>query len=208
MNDDGSIIKEFEASHGTVTDMWKAHLRGEETSLNPLSMMEALVGAIQHSVVLAKGPEELTDFSKKLQAAIHSQMTTPGKGTRDLSGPSGLATPDFVKAVRSKLDSLLQNKTSPSTTPASAAVATAPLASSGPSVQDAYKIDEVKMKELFDSIDTDQSGTINFAVSHPCYSSTCFTTVLALTNLPLYLGLQGRTLLPIQSRHHDLFNLL
>jgi hypothetical protein len=23
VNDDGSIIKEFEASHGTVTDMWK-----------------------------------------------------------------------------------------------------------------------------------------------------------------------------------------
>ena len=28
VNDDGSIIKEFEASHGTVTDMWKAHLKG------------------------------------------------------------------------------------------------------------------------------------------------------------------------------------
>lgn len=28
---DGSIIKEFEASHGTVADMWHAHQRGEET---------------------------------------------------------------------------------------------------------------------------------------------------------------------------------
>jgi isocitrate dehydrogenase len=53
VNDDGSIIKEFEASHGTVTDMWFAHLRGEETSLNPLSMMEALIGAMQHSAALA-----------------------------------------------------------------------------------------------------------------------------------------------------------
>lgn len=52
VNDDGSIIKEFEASHGTVTDMWYAHLRGEETSLNPLSMMEALLGAMLHSSVL------------------------------------------------------------------------------------------------------------------------------------------------------------
>lgn len=51
----GSIIKEFEASHGTVTDMWNAHQRGEETSLNPLSMMEALIGAIYHSVHLNKG---------------------------------------------------------------------------------------------------------------------------------------------------------
>jgi hypothetical protein len=24
-------IKEFEASHGTVADLWHAHLRGEET---------------------------------------------------------------------------------------------------------------------------------------------------------------------------------
>ncbi len=30
---DQQIIKEFEASHGTVTDMWAAHQRGEETSL-------------------------------------------------------------------------------------------------------------------------------------------------------------------------------
>lgn len=27
---------EYEASHGTVTDLWLAHLRGEPTSLNPL----------------------------------------------------------------------------------------------------------------------------------------------------------------------------
>jgi isocitrate dehydrogenase len=46
VRDDGSIIKEYEASHGTVTDMYHAHLRGEETSLNCLSMMEALIGAM------------------------------------------------------------------------------------------------------------------------------------------------------------------
>ena len=30
-------------------DMWHAHLRGEETSLNPLGMVEALIGAMQHA---------------------------------------------------------------------------------------------------------------------------------------------------------------
>jgi isocitrate dehydrogenase len=30
-----------------------ARLRGEETSLNPLSMIEALIGAINHSVKLS-----------------------------------------------------------------------------------------------------------------------------------------------------------
>ena len=45
-NADGTLIKEFEASHGTVADMWEAHLRGEETSFNPLGMVEALIGAM------------------------------------------------------------------------------------------------------------------------------------------------------------------
>jgi hypothetical protein len=34
-------IKEFEASHGTVADLWHAHLRGEETSFNPLGTSRA-----------------------------------------------------------------------------------------------------------------------------------------------------------------------
>ena len=38
---DGAMIKEYEASHGTVADMWAAHQRGEETSMNPLGMAEA-----------------------------------------------------------------------------------------------------------------------------------------------------------------------
>ena len=32
---DGSLIKEFEASHGTVTDMWNAHLAGERDVAEP-----------------------------------------------------------------------------------------------------------------------------------------------------------------------------
>jgi isocitrate dehydrogenase len=49
---DGTLIKEFEASHGTVTDMWEAHLRGAETSINPLGLVEALIGAMRHSADL------------------------------------------------------------------------------------------------------------------------------------------------------------
>merc|ERR1719421_959410 len=33
-NEDGTLIKEFEASHGTVADLWADHLAGKETSLN------------------------------------------------------------------------------------------------------------------------------------------------------------------------------
>jgi len=104
VNTDGSIIKEFEASHGTVSDMWASHLKGEECSLNPLSMMEALIGAIRHSVVLNKGPKELDNFAKSLQKFIHEQMVTPGKASRDLSGPTGLTTEQFVVAVKKRID--------------------------------------------------------------------------------------------------------
>lgn len=101
---DGTIIKEFEASHGTVTDMWHDHLKGKETSLNPLSMMEALIGAIQHSVELRQGDKGLSVFASKLRRAIHQQMVKPGKATRDLSGPIGLTTEEFVAAVKVTLD--------------------------------------------------------------------------------------------------------
>lgn len=103
VNTDGSIIKEFEASHGTVSDMWHTHQAGGECSLNPLSMMEALIGAIRHSVKLRNGPQELDTFAVQLQTAIHEQMTTQGKASRDISGPSGLTTEQFVKAVAERL---------------------------------------------------------------------------------------------------------
>ena len=178
VNEDGSIIKEFEASHGTVTDMHNARLKGEETSLNPLSMMEALLGAMEHSAILA-GKEGKTDvdyinFVKKLQNAIHTQMTTPGKGTRDLSGPKGLTTegtsyftliysylllltlaysslfnfPGFVKAVRDRIDGKVKKAT---------AATDAPLV-----VKDPYEIDDKKMKALFKDLDTDGNGTIDY----------------------------------------------
>merc|ERR1719401_1794873 len=55
--EDGVMIKEFEASHGTVADLWHAHLRGEETSMNPLGMAVALLGAMEHAASLEPGPD-------------------------------------------------------------------------------------------------------------------------------------------------------
>ena len=42
------LLAEFEASHGTVADLWAAHEAGKETSMNPLGMVEALLGAMSH----------------------------------------------------------------------------------------------------------------------------------------------------------------
>ena len=152
---DGSIIKEFEASHGTVTDMYAAHLRGEETSLNPLSMMEALLGAIEYSVELQQEQQQeqhehpVCQFTSRLRQAIHSQMAQQNGGTRDLYGTAGLTTEQFVDAVLARLDKKQpQQQSSSSSVPAT--------------LQDAYEFDKDKMREMFDSIDTDNSGRINF----------------------------------------------
>lgn len=142
VNEDGSLIKEFEASHGTVTDMWNAHLRGEETSLNPLSMMEALIGAIHHSVKLNQGPDALSDFANKLRSAIHAQMTTPGKASRDLSGPTGLTTEQFTQAVRGRLDGALGFTPVGSVTPVDSS------------------IDMNLVSQMFAQLDTDKDGAI------------------------------------------------
>jgi Isocitrate/isopropylmalate dehydrogenase len=60
--DDNIAIKEFEASHGTVADLWHAHNRGEETSMNPLGMVSEywsaphtthnLITSVQRTVLL------------------------------------------------------------------------------------------------------------------------------------------------------------
>jgi len=103
---DGAMIKEFEASHGTVADMWAAHLRGEETSMNPLGMAEALLGAMNHAAVLAGEPAggETEVFTTRLRKSMHRCMVS-GRGTRDLCGPAGLTTEAFIDAVKQEFES-------------------------------------------------------------------------------------------------------
>jgi hypothetical protein len=141
---DGSMIKEFEASHGTVADMWEAHLRGEETSLNPLGMVEALIGAMNHAADLSGAPAEVHTFTARLRSIIHATMVA-GKGTRDLCGPSGLTTEQFIDTVA---DQLRGEKISTSAT-------------FDPIVDDA-DVDTTALKQLFDELDADKNGVIDF----------------------------------------------
>lgn len=103
----GEKIMEFEASHGTISDQYEKHLKGEETSVNPIGMVFALRGAIDHSVNLAKDLDDKTaDGIKTFTAAMYDSMCeamASGKGTRDLSGPSGLSTTDFIHEVAGRI---------------------------------------------------------------------------------------------------------
>ena len=102
VDDNGTLIKEFEASHGTVTDMDEARLRGEETSLNPLGMVEGLIGAMNHAADVHGGSSSVHPWTGKLRAVIH-KLFREGRGTRDLCGAGGLTTEQFIDAVAEEL---------------------------------------------------------------------------------------------------------
>merc|ERR1712216_148678 len=158
-NDDGSLIKEYEASHGTVADMWEAHLRGEETSLNPLALVEALIGAMQHAENLqgvSEGP--VYEWTEKLRAAIHKAMVA-GEGTRDLCGPSGLTTEAFVDNIAARIETATVVKSKKeqlkelNLKPPKRSETVTPVAGN---------IDIEAMRTMFDDLDTDSNGTIDF----------------------------------------------
>ncbi len=102
VDDNGTLIKEFEASHGTVTDMDEARLRGEETSLNPLGMVEGLIGAMNHAADVHGGSSAVHPWTGNLRAVIH-KLFREGRGTRDLCGAGGLTTEQFIDAVAEEL---------------------------------------------------------------------------------------------------------
>merc|ERR1712226_626219 len=110
-NDDGTLIKEFEASHGTVADLWEAHLRGEETSMNPLGMVVALLSAMDHAAALNPANQaEVNKFTFNVREAMY-QAFRDGRGTRDLCGTTGLTTEQFVETVAADLAKLMAGET-------------------------------------------------------------------------------------------------
>jgi len=160
--EDGSLIKEFEASHGTVADLWQTHLAGQPTSMNPLGMVEALLGAMNHSADLTEQKEksaaateqrkELLEFTSTLRTALHNTFRY-GQGTRDMAGPAGLTTEQFIDKVAWRLgrylvairDDVEQQD-----------MVSAPMRS----FRRNYNVDKVALQQLFDEYDRDKTGTI------------------------------------------------
>ena len=117
---DGTIIKEYEASHGTVADLWHAHNAGKETSMNPLGMVDALLCAMNHSATLQlqesreredsgdqdsserEEAEAILRFTELVKKAMHNTFRY-GQGTRDMAGPTGLTTEAFIDKVAWRL---------------------------------------------------------------------------------------------------------
>ena len=152
---DGVMIKEFEASHGTVADLWHKHKLGEETSMNPLGMVEALIGAMEHAAHLegSESEKKMKNYTRTLRKALHNTFRY-GQGTRDLCGPEGLTTQKFVTKVASRLDRYLK------------LIDDGKLLPSHPvrprkTNHHKYNVDKTKLKEMFAKYDKDHSGFID-----------------------------------------------
>ncbi len=158
-DDNGKMIKEFEASHGTVTDMWEAHLAGKETSLNPLGMVEALIGAMQYSVERHEGPGKcvaghpIFDFTTEMRDIIHLAMVS-GKGTRDLCGADGLTTEEFVDVIGAVLDGSI---------PRSFLAREVPDTTVEPTLDKQFEeLDAEALRRMFEDLDKNGNGVLDY----------------------------------------------
>lgn len=100
---------EFEAAHGTVTRHYYRHLKGEETSTNPVATIWAWTGALNKRGQL-DGNEELCLFAKKLERAT-LETIEEGFMTGDLVSlfkregviPVALTSREFLNKIAEKL---------------------------------------------------------------------------------------------------------
>ena len=161
--DDGRIIKEFEASHGTVTDLWLEHLAGKETSLNPLGIVEAMMGAMNHSAGLAleTNPNDqatkdmhakVLNYTSTLRLALHNTFRY-GQGTRDMTGPEGYTTEDFVGKVAWRLGRYLAKQEEETPPPV--------LEEPDRHYRRNYDVDHTSLRKLFEKYE-DGSGNLDY----------------------------------------------
>ena len=98
-------------------------------------------------------PEEIMHFTSALRTAMHSSFRE-GKGTRDMSGPSGLTTEAFVEEVGTRLDVLMD--------PTKAKVETVveEVVKADPRFRRNYDVDKAALLALFKEHDKDSNGAI------------------------------------------------
>ena len=102
---------EYEAAHGTVQRHYYRHLKGEQTSTNPMATIFAWSGALKKRGELDNLPA-LVSFGHKMEQAS-LQAIKDGIMTKDLvtmyeGGPAtAVNTQEFLSAVRQRLEKLL-----------------------------------------------------------------------------------------------------
>jgi len=103
---------EYEAAHGTVQRHYYKHLKGEETSTNPVATIFAWTGALRKRGELDKN-EDLMKFADALEKATIDTIEG-GVMTKDLAlitsleNVTTLNSENFIKAIRTTLEGILQ----------------------------------------------------------------------------------------------------
>ena len=105
-------VTEYEAAHGTVTRHYYKHLKGEETSTNPMATIFAWTGALRKRGQL-DGLDDLAAFADKLEAACLATLEQ-GTMTKDLAGlvdegfeAHPVTSAQFIAAIRQNLEAAL-----------------------------------------------------------------------------------------------------
>ncbi|MBE6690103.1 MAG: NADP-dependent isocitrate dehydrogenase [Ruminococcaceae bacterium] len=103
---------EYEAAHGTVTRHYYRHLKGEETSTNPIATIYAWSGALRKRGEM-DGLTALVNFADQLEGACIDTLMD-GIMTKDLTGlvvpgtkVEAVNSIDFIKAIRERLEKRL-----------------------------------------------------------------------------------------------------
>lgn len=98
---------EYEAAHGTVTQHYYRHLKGEKTSTNSMATIFAWTGALKKRGEL-DGNDDLKTFAGRLEAAALKTLAD-GVMTKDLAGlwegtaPRVVTGMEFISAIRERL---------------------------------------------------------------------------------------------------------
>ena len=103
---------EYEAAHGTVTKHYYKHLKGEQTSTNPMATIFAWTGALRKRGEL-DGLTDLANFTDKLEAACFTTLNQ-GTMTKDLVSlvdegfkAHAVTSVEFIAAIRRNLEAAL-----------------------------------------------------------------------------------------------------
>ncbi len=103
---------EYEAAHGTVTRHYYRHLKGEQTSTNPIATIYAWSGALRKRGEL-DGLADLVNFADQLEGACIDTLND-GVMTKDLVGlvvpgtkTEAVNSDAFIKAIRERLEKRL-----------------------------------------------------------------------------------------------------
>lgn len=127
--------------------------------MNPLGMVVALLGAMEHAATLnPASKEDIFRWTGHAREAMYSAFRE-GRGTRDLCGPSGLTTEKFVESVAADLE---QRMSSGECSTVYVPPVAEEIVASRKFQHSWDQIDEAAMKKFFDKYDTNDDASISF----------------------------------------------